>query len=41
MAEVLCVYQIPIEQGNEPEALEKVVRENLPSKYKMQEGSEG
>jgi translation elongation factor EF-1beta len=40
MAEVLCVYQIPIEQGNEPEALEKVVRETLPSKYKIQDGSE-
>ncbi|MCG3217949.1 MAG: elongation factor 1-beta [Candidatus Heimdallarchaeota archaeon] len=40
MSEVLCVYQIPIEQGNEPEALEKVIRETVPGKYKIQKGSE-
>ena len=40
MAEVLCVYQIPIEQGKEAEELEKIIRENIPSKYTIQKGSE-
>ncbi|MHA1911953.1 MAG: hypothetical protein ACTSYA_09680 [Candidatus Kariarchaeaceae archaeon] len=40
MSEVLCIYQIPIEQGNEAEELEKIIRETVPEKYKIQEGSE-
>lgn len=40
MAEVLCVYQIPIDQGKEAEDLEKLIREKVPSKYKIQGGSE-
>ena len=40
MAEVLCVYQIPIEQGKEATDLENIIRETIPSKYTIQTGSE-